>query len=125
MALSATCTFHLTAPVFASSATRCESAVPMKTVSPSIATPRLVAYKPIDTTCSGSTGDQLQSLSPVRTSNAVTVLGGSVMYITPSTTMGDASRFDTALLGWYIHATFKLEMFSRLICLSDENCCDE
>src|ERR1700683_3719371 len=114
MALSATCTSHRTAPFFASSATRCESAVPMKTESPRIATPRLVAYKPIDTTCSGKVGDQDHSRRPVRTSSAVTVLGGSVMYITPSATMGDASRFDTALLGWYIHATFKLEMFSRL-----------
>src|SRR5271156_4888450 len=125
MALSATCTFHRTAPVFASSATRCESAVPVKTVSPNIATPRLVAYRPIETTCSGSTADHVHNLSPVRTSNAVTVLGGSVMYITPSATMGDDSRFDAGLLAWYIHATFKFEILSRLICLSDEYCCDE
>src|ERR1039458_349688 len=98
MALSATCTFHRTAPVLASSATRCESAVPMKTVSPRIATPRLVAYSPIDTTCSGRVGDQLHSLSPVRTSSAVPVLGGWVRYITPSATIGDASRFETGLL---------------------------
>src|SRR5579863_5636505 len=100
MALSATCTFQRTAPVFASSATRCESAVPMKTVSPRIATPRLVAYKPIETTLGGRVGDQLHNLSPVRTSSAVTVLGGSVIYITPSATIGDASRFATGLLGW-------------------------
>src|SRR5271170_719175 len=100
MALSATCTFHRTAPVFESSATRCASAVPTKTVSPKTATPRLVAYKPIDTTCSGSTGDQLQIFSPVRRSSAVTVLGGSVRYITPSATIGDDSRFATGLLGW-------------------------
>src|SRR5579862_6141552 len=111
MALLAMCTSQRTAPVLESKATRCESTVPMKTVSPSTATPRLVELNPIATTCSGREGDQVHSLRPVRTSSAVTVLGGSVMYITPSATTGEHSRFETPCGGWYIHVTFKRETF--------------
>jgi hypothetical protein len=36
-------------------------------------------------------GVHVHSGRPVRTSSAVTVLGGSVMYMTPSATIGDVS----------------------------------
>ena len=42
-------------------------------------------------TSSGISGDHVQSILPVRVSSAVTVLGGSVMYMMPSTTIGVVS----------------------------------
>ena len=56
-----------------------------------MATPRLTGGEPMTMTSSGIVGVQLHSGRPVRTSSAVTVLGGSVMYMTPSTTIGDVS----------------------------------
>ena len=58
----------------------------------STATPRFTGGDPITITSSGIFGVQLHSARPVRTSSAVTVLGGSVMYITPSTTTGEVSN---------------------------------
>ena len=46
----------------------------------------------------GIFGVYVHSGRPVRRSSAVTVLGGSVMYITPSTTIGDVSTMPAAHL---------------------------
>ncbi len=42
-------------------------------------------------TLSGMSGDQVHRVLPERASSAVTVLGGSVMYMIPSTTIGVVS----------------------------------
>ena len=80
---------HRTAPDFASSAIRCPCTVPKKIVSSRIATPRLTGGDPMTMTSVGIAGVYVHSGRPVRTSSAVTVLGGSVRYMTPSATIGE------------------------------------
>ena len=57
---------------------------------------------------------------PVFVSSAVTWLGASEIYITPSTTMGVVSNFCSEL-DWYTQAGCKRAAFWSLICFSGEN----
>ena len=69
-------------------------------------------------------GDQVQSLFPVRASSAVTVLGGSVMYMMPSATSGVVSTRPSPPLGdgciWYAQITFNASTLSVLISFKGE-----
>ena len=47
--------------------------------------------RPLDVSSVGIAGEYVHNGRPVRTSSAVTVLGGSVMYMTPSATIGEVS----------------------------------
>ena len=112
--LSSTVTSHRSAPDFASSAARWPAIDPAYTMSSSTATPRFTGGDPITITSSGIFGVQVHSGRPVRTSSAVTVLGGSVMYITPSTTSGEVSKTPAAR-SWYTQAGFSCDTFCLLI----------
>ena len=97
IALSATSTSQRTAPDLASSATRWASSVPTYSVESRMATPRFTRGKPMLSTLDPISGDHVHSRFPVRASSAVTVLGGSVTYMTPSATTGLVSMSPSSI----------------------------
>ena len=70
-------------------------------------------------TVAGMLGDQRQMRCPVRASSAVTVLGGSVRYMMPSTTSGVVS-ISAPPPTWYPHSTRSFGTVVRLIWSSGE-----
>ena len=112
--------FQITAPVVASSATRCASIVAMYTRLSITATPRFVWNRPIATTLC-RIGDHVQSFAPVMRVERRHRAGrlGNVH----DSVHDDRRCLHVArrTLGWYAHANFNPATFCGVSCLSPEN----
>jgi len=106
--------FQIALPVFVSMAISRPSSVPMNSVSPTTATPRL--FDPQQTRASGEGVCRYnQNTRPVFASTASTSFGRCVTYMTPSTTSGDDCHAPNTWLG-------RIHFISRFFTLVRSSC---